>query len=226
MNHRSGFNGLRPALAVALALLAGCGGDTDGSAAGKAVAEAAGPNGAAAKTGPDFYLPTVPSPCSLLTEAVARNLLDVDTANALPNNSGPESLNPRCAYRDGEGLGKFVSIVVVSTPLKTFSAGMPAATLRDLVNQFYGQDDAPYETADTGPGKKRFVATTDDAASLFVMTGLGAPGGAFDPTRINAELSFAVAVRDPARSAEARLTEARNLAVAYHANLINAAEAL
>ena len=214
------------AVPMLLALLAGCDGGAGSSTSGSDMDASQASESTPRAAGPAFYLSSVPSPCSLITEAVARNLLNVGEVVALPNNSGPESPNPRCSYRDGETLGRFVSITVVSTPTETFGAGMPADELRTLVNHYYGQEGASFETADLGPGAHRFVAATDDAASMFVMTGLGVSGGSFDPTRINAEVSFAVVVRDSARTAEQRLTEARDLAVAYHSNLVNTASPL
>jgi hypothetical protein len=211
------------ALAALLTVLAGCDDGDDGSATGSFREETVGGEGTTNSDGPEFYLSSMPSPCSRITEAVARNLLNVGEVVALPNNSTPESLNPRCVYRDGESLGKAVSITVVSTPYETFSARMPATEVLALVNRYYGQEGAPYETVDLGPGAMRFVSATDDAASMFVMPGLGVPGGSFDPSRVNAEAAFAVSLKDPARNAEQRLAEARNLAVAYHSNLVNAA---
>lgn len=55
-------------------------------------------------SGPRYYLETMPSPCALMTEAVAQDLLKVREVVANPANSGPESSSPRCAYRDGEQL--------------------------------------------------------------------------------------------------------------------------
>lgn len=176
--------------------------------------------------GLSYYLETIPSPCALMTEAVVQDLLKVREVVANPANSGPESSSPRCAYRDGEQLGRYVSIMVVSTPVSTFSSSMPTEQVRALVDQFYGEPGMPYSIVVPGPGAQRFVAQRDDGLTMFVMTGLGTLGGSFDPSKLEAEAAFAVSLNDPARTAEERLVAARNLATAYQSNLINAAKAL
>ncbi len=218
------------AIAAVPTLLSGCGADSSPTdnpnstfSAPRSTGDSTGDAAASAVTGPGHFVGRVPDACSLLTEAVARNLLKVAAVVAHPTNSGPDSANPRCSYRDAEAQGKSVSIVVVRTPYAVLNSTMPADEVRALADQHYGQQDAAYQAIDFGPGPQRFVAVTKDRVTMFVMSGIGAPGGSYDPNVINAEAAFAVTLRDPARTADQRLTEARNLAVAYQSNLINSA---
>ncbi len=174
--------------------------------------------------GPEYYVETIPSPCSMITEAVAQNIMNVREVQAAPSNSGPESLNPRCSYRDGEQKSKGVSIVVVRTPYSAINSTMSSAELRKLVEQNYGDPGTPYRAVDLGPGEHRFVAEKDDSVTMFVMSGVGVFGGTYDYKTISAEAAFAVTLRDPERTAEERLTQARNIAVEYNSALISAAQ--
>lgn len=214
---------------LALALLAACdAGETGASDSSSAeVAESASTGvqstGDARASGPELYVERPPSPCSLVTESVAQDVLNAGSVVAAPGNGAPESSNPRCAYRDGGGLGKSVAIVVVSTPYDVINAAMTAEHLRDLVNQYYAPGNAAYEILGTGPGAQRFVATTDDGVTLFVMTGIGVAGGSFDPNKISAEAAFSISLRDSERTQEERLAQARDLAAAYQVNWEDAA---
>lgn len=165
----------------------------------------------------------LPDPCSLVTVAAAQNILNVKEVQANPANSGPESLNPRCAYRDGEQLGRFVSLVVVRAPASVFNSALPADELGVLASQSYGYPRSPYEAVGSGPGKHRFVAETDDSATMFVMPGLGLFGGTYDQKTIGVEAAYVVTLRDPERSEEERLDAVRKLAAEYNSVLTGVA---
>ncbi|WP_165793477.1 hypothetical protein [Hyphococcus luteus] len=213
-----------------VAFLAGCGGeqsatgnaarDADRRQASEETTDASAPE----PTGPAYYVDALLNPCRQITEAVAQSLLNVREVVADASNRRQGSANPRCSYRDAEGLGRNVSVVAVMTPYETFNSTMPVDDLLALADLNYGQPSAPYKPADFGPGAQRFVAETDDSVTMFVMTGLGVAGGAYDAETMAAEAAFAVILQDPARTADERLSQARNLAMEYNSALINAAK--
>ena len=153
-------------------------------------------------TSPQYYVDALPNPCLQITEAVARNVLKVREVIGQLSNSRQGSANPRCSYRDGEGLGKNVSVVAIRTPYEAFNAAMPVDELLAFADLHYGQPGAAYRPADFGPGVQRFVAETDDSVTMFVMTGLGVAGGAYDAETMVAGAAFAVTLQDRARSAD------------------------
>ncbi|NNE40460.1 MAG: hypothetical protein HKN14_06020 [Marinicaulis sp.] len=216
-------------ISLSLLLLASCGAgdETTTGKAERAAPRSSGDTRAAIEekvakaTGPEYVVADLPSPCRILTAAVAQNILNVREVVADPDNDSPGDKSPRCAYRDTEGLGKSVSIHAANLPYMFFNSSLSANALTPMIDQQFPAG-ARYAPADFGPGAARFVAEADDAASMFIMSGLGVAGG--DTGAVQAEAAFVVAITDPARTQEQRLTEARNLGVAFNSELINVAE--